>query len=180
MKLALAEWLTWKHKKQKRLRVPITSIRSGMALTSQQQLLVLVQRLRNALSVSFPLSNLLACDSSQQPISVQTEASTINPLFKLTKSYPCPWQHGYNPQTAPLSEIIIQYLFWAVCPVLERLFWWAGEAPFPDETTQFRDSFDLCMPSIQQKNFAKSNLEESWLSAMSRRKVNITCQVRIL
>lgn len=111
MKLALAEWLTWKHKKQKHLRVPITSIRSGMALTSKQQLPVLVQRLLDALSLSFPLLNLLACDSSKQLISLQTEASTINPLSKLTKSYPCSWQHGYNPKTAPLSEIIIQYLF---------------------------------------------------------------------
>jgi len=47
MKLTLPEWLTWKHKKQKHLRAPITSIRSGMALTSKKQLLVLAKRLCN-------------------------------------------------------------------------------------------------------------------------------------
>lgn len=176
----LAEWLTWKLEKQRHFRVQITSIRSGMALTGKQKLLVLVKWLHNALSLSFLLLNLLTCDSSKQLILLQTEAGTINPLPNLTKSYPCLWQHGYNPKPAPLSEMVIQYLFWAVCPVLKCAFWWARGAPLPDETSQFRESFDPCVSSIQQKDFVNSNLEGSWLSAMSREKVNITCQLRIL
>ena len=121
-------------------------------------------------SFSFPLLNFLACDSSKRLILLQTEARMINSLSKLTKSYPWSWQYGYNPRPAPLSEIVVPYLFWAVYLVLEHMFWWAGEAPFPDETSQFRDNFDLCMSSIQQKDFAKSNLEGSRLSAMSRKK----------
>lgn len=58
-----------------------------MALTSRQQLLVLVKRLHNALSLSpFLLLNLLASGSAKWLILLQTEARTINSLSKLTKA----------------------------------------------------------------------------------------------
>lgn len=154
MKLMLAEWLTWKHKKQKHLNVPITSIRSGMALSSKQQLLVLVKWLCNALSLSFLLLNLLACDSSKQLILLQIEASmaTHCPSWLKLSMFMEAW---LQPQTRAFEWNCDTVFILSCLPVLEYMFWWAGETPFPDDTIQFRDSFGLCMSSIQQKDFEK-------------------------
>lgn len=166
----LVEWLTWKHKKQKHFRVPITSIRSGMALTSKQRLLVLLKQLLNAPSLLFLLLNLLPCDSLKRFISLQTEAHTINPPSKLTKSHACTGQHGCNPKSAPLGKSVIQYLFRAVCPVsVYVLMLWIRIFPSWQQSIQGQ-LWSLHIFHPAKKDSASSNLEGGWLSAMNRKK----------
>lgn len=159
--------------------MPITSIRSGMALTSKQQLPVLVQRLRNALSLLpavefaglwfFRTARFTADRSKHHYPTVQADQKLSALMAAWLQPQTCPFE--WNHHTIFILSCLPDFRVYG-------LMSWRGTFPWWNQSVQGQLwSLHVFCPA---KGFCKQQPWRNLVFSHDQEKVNITCPLRIL